>query len=389
MSLNHPRRRFIRGIGTAFVTITATKWATKRAFSQTQQPPMYAYVGSYTSEERDARGNGINVYRIDPNSRDWTHIQNIDLINPSFLALDRTHRFLYSAHADANYTTAFAIDAESGQLSLLNRQSTGGTNGVHLEVDASNRFLVVSNYASGSMASLPIKSDGSLSTLSDLIKLEGSPGLDPVEQASSHPHHNPFDPQGRFLVVPDKGFDAVFIFRIDPNNGAFIPAETPSVASKPGAAPRHASFHPTLPYLYVINERDSTMTVYGYDSQRGVLNETQILSTLPANFTGRNTTAEVAVHPSGHFLYGSNRGHDSIVGYSINQKTGMLSLIGWTSSGGERPRYFGIDPSGTRLYACNQNSHSIVAFEIDQNTGALMPTGNTMEAGSPVTIVFV
>jgi len=386
MPFNHPRRHFIGGIGSVFTTIVASKWAPRSAFAQTPQSPIYAYVGSFTSRERDGRGDGINVYRVDSVSKDWTHIQNVNLVNPSFLALDRTHRFLYSAHADLDYATAFSIDATSGRLRLLNRQGTGGINGVHLAVDQSNRFLVVSNYASGSMATLPIIDDGSLGLLSDLVELQGSPG---PGQTSSHPHHNPFDPQGRFLLVPDKGLDTVFVFLIDADNGTLVPAETPSVATQPGAAPRHASFHPTLPYVYVINERDSTMAVYDYNSQKGTLSQMQLLSTLPDDFTGHNTTAEIAVHPSGRFLYGSNRGHDSIVAYSIDQINGLLSPIGWTSSGGERPRYFGLDPTGTRLYACNQDSHNIVTFQVEQTTGALTPTGKTVETGSPVTIVFV
>ncbi|MBH98489.1 MAG: 6-phosphogluconolactonase [Rhodospirillaceae bacterium] len=388
MSPNHPRRRFIGGVTATLATAATIKWATRSAYSQTYQMPRFAYVGSYTSEERNAHGTGINVYRIDPNTKNWLHIQNVNLINPSFLAADKTNRFLYSVHADQDYASAFKIDAESGQIQLINQQTTGGTNGVHLAVDQSNRYLVISNYASGSIASLPIASDGSLLPLIDLFELEGSTGPK-LEQEGSHPHHNPFDPEGRFFVVPDKGFDTVFVFRVNPNNGSLIPAEIPSVPSRPGAAPRHASFHPVLPYLYVINELDSTMAVFEYNSGTGGLNEIQLLSTLPRGFMDYNTTAEVSVHPSGRFLYGSNRGHNSIVGYSINQMNGMLSPIGWTSSGGERPRYFGIDPSGTLLFSCNQDTHTIVAFAIDQNTGALTPTGMFVETGSPVTIVFI
>lgn len=389
MSPNHPRRRFIGGIGGLFATIVAAKWAPRLAFAQTRTGrTMFAYVGSFTSEDR-GRGNGINVYRVDPATGDWAHVQNVDLVNPSFLALDRNRRFLYSAHADLDYATAFAIDATTGRLTRLNRQATGGTNGVHLAVDASNRFLVVSNYASGSMAVLPINEDGSLAPLSDLVDLPGSPGPHPTQQTSSHPHHNPFDPQGSFFLVPDKGLDRVFVFRVDAESGTLVSAEIPSVTSRPGAAPRHADFHPTLPYAYVINELDSTLAVYGYDSRDGALNQLQLLSTLPEDFSGRNTTAEVAVHPSGRFLYGSNRGHNSIVAYEIDPSSGRLRLIGWTPTGGEIPRYFGLDPTGSRLYACNQESDNIVAFRVDQATGALSPTGQRVETGSPVTIVFV
>ena len=389
MALDHSRRRFIGGIGEVLATTAAWQCAPHIVLAQQPGAPAFAYVGSFTSQARAARGDGINVYRLEPDTGAWTHVQNVgDLVNPSFLAMDRSRRFVYSAHADLDYATAFAIDAASGRLRRLNRQSTGGTNGVHLAVDPSNGYLVVSNYASGSLAVLPVNDDGSLAPLSDLVELQGAPGPHPVEQVGSHPHHNPFDPQGRFLLVPDKGLDRVFVFRVDTRSGTLVAGATPWVTAQPGAAPRHADFHPTQPYAYVINELDSTMAAYAYDSQRGALRELQRLTTLPEDFTARNTTAEVAVHPSGRFLYGSNRGHNSIVAYAIDAASGRLELIGWTPTGGRTPRYFGLDPSGTRLYACNQNDHTIVAFGIDPATGALTPTGQRVQTGSPVTIVF-
>ena len=387
-----PRRRFLGQLGKFFGAIAASKWPYLPAFAQAPTETVvskFAYVGSFTSEDRGALGEGINVYRVDPISREWIHVQLVaDLVNPSFLAVDHGRQFLYSVHADLSYVTAFAIDVTSGGLTLLNRQETGGTNPVHLAVDPSNRFLVVSNYSSGSMAVLPINGDGSLAPRSDLVELPGSPGPHPTQQTSSHPHHNPFDPEGRFLLVPDKGLDAVFVFQLDVASGALVPAATPSVRAEPGAGPRHADFHPRLPYAYVLNELDSTVAVYEYDSQNGSLSRRQLLSTLPDDFTGDNTSAEIAVHPSGLFLYGSNRGHDSIVAYAIDQTNGLLTHLGWTSSGGERPRYFGLDPSGTYLYACNELGHNIVAFRIDPAAGSLTPTGRSVETGSPVTIVF-
>jgi len=387
-----PRRRFLSQSGKLLAAVAASRWTYRSAFAQAPAETDvsgFAYVGSFTSEERGASGDGINVYRVDPISAEWSHVQLVaDLVNPSFLAVDQSRRFLYSVHADSSYVTAFAIDATSGRLTLLNREETGGTNGVHLAVDASNRFLVVSNYASGSMTVLPINEDGSLAPRSDLVELPGSPGPHPTQQTSSHPHHNPFDPEGRFLLVPDKGLDAVFVFRVDVASGTLVPAATPSVSAEPGAGPRHAGFHPRLPYAYVLNELDSTLAVYAYDSQSGLLSRRQLLTTLPDDFTGNNTTAEIAIHPSGLFLYGSNRGHDSIAEFAIDQTNGQLTHLGWTPSGGERPRYFGLDPTGTYLYACNELGHNIVAFRIDPATGSLTPTGQSVETGSPVTIVF-
>jgi len=392
MSDVHSRRSVLSRLGKFVTAIAAAKWVSPRAFAQhsaESATTLFAYVGCFTTEERDASGEGINVYRVDPVSGAWDHVQLVaDLVNPSFLALDRESRFLYSVHADEGYTSAFAIDAMSGRLTFLNRQENGGINGVHLEIDASNRFVVVSNYASGSMAVLPINRDGSLAPRSDLVELPGAPGPHPTQQTSSHPHHNPFDPQGRFLLVPDKGLDRIFVLRLDSASGTLVWADTPSVAAQPGAGPRHAGFHPMLPYAYVLNELDSTLAVYAYDSQNGELTHKQLLSTLPSDFTGNSTTAEIALHRSGRFLYCSNRGHDSIAAYAIDQTSGLLTLVGWTPTGGERPRYFGLDPSGTFLYACNESSDNIVTFRVDPATGALSPTGQSVETGSPVTIVF-
>ena len=386
------RRRLLARIGKLFAAVAASNWATRLGFAQTPAEsagPLFAYVGSFTTEEREVSGDGINVYRVDPVTGSWAHVQLVaDLVNPSFLALDHGRRFLYSVHGDTSYATAFEIDATSGRLTLLNRQDTGGTNPVHLAADPSNRFLVVSNYSSGSMAVLPINGDGSLAPRSDLVDLPGSPGPHPIQQTSSHPHHNPFDREGRFFLVPDKGLDAVFVFRLDVVNGELVWADTPSIGSAPGAGPRHADFHPTLPYAYVLNELDSTLAVYQYDSDNGALDLVQLLSTLPDGFTGENTTAEITVHPSGRFLYGSNRGHNSIATFTIDGSSGHLTLLGWTPSGGDRPRYFGLDPAGTRLYACNERGHNIVAFRVDPDTGALTSTGQIVETRSPVTIVF-
>ena len=350
---------------------------------------MFAYVGSYTTEKRRGRGPGITVYAIDSRSGEWSPVQTLaDLVNPSFLALDRRRRVLYSAHGDEDYATAFAIDEATGRLALLNRQSTGGQNGVHLAVDATNRFLVVGNYASGTVAVVPIAPDGSLEPLSDLVTLTGTPGPDPVQQTSSHPHDVPFDRAGRFVLVPDKGFDRVFVFKLDTAGGTLVPGDPPSVASRPGAAPRHADFHPTGSYAYVNNELDSTVTTYQFDPERGGLEPLQVISTVPADFTAKNTTAEIAVAPSGRFVYVSNRGHDSVAIFAVDAASGLLSPAGWEPARGNTPRFFALGPSGAFLYVANQNSDTIVAFRVDLATGSLTPTGQVIHTGSPSSIVF-
>jgi len=392
VSNDRSRRRFLRGIGGVVTTTIATQWALPRASAQTARgtpASLFAYVGSFTSTERDASGDGINVYRIDRVSGRWDHVQNVGgLVNPSYLALDRTRRFLYSVHGDEDYATAFAIDPTSGRLTLLNRAATGGTNGVHLAVDRSNRFLVVANYASGSMASLPINDDGSLEPFADLVELPGEHGPHPVQQTSSHPHHNPFDPAGRFFIVADKGLDRVFVLRLDATTGKLVWSDTPWVTAAAGAGPRHAAFHPTLPFAYVLNELDSTLVTYAYDSNKGSLAQRQRITTLPEGFSDQNTTAEIEVDRRGRYLYCSNRGHNSIAAFAIDASNGELTPAGWTPSGGERPRFFGLDPAGEYLYACNERSHNIVGFRVDPATGGLTRTAQVAETGSPVTIVF-
>ena len=349
---------------------------------------MYAYVGSFTTAQRKARGDGIHVYRADPATGAWTHVQHIsDLVNPSYLALSRDQRFLYSVHGDEDYATAFALDPVTGQAKLLNRAATGGKNGVREAVDPSGKFLVMDNYASGSVAVMPIALDGSLKDQHQLVQLPGDPGPHKVEQTSSHPHDIVFDPSGRFVLVPDKGLDRVFVFRFDGATGRLTPTEQGSVKSRPGAGSRHLAFHPKLPIVWVLNELDSTIATYRFDTDRGTLTALQVMSTLPSDFTGYSTTAEIAVSPDGRFVYGSNRGHDSVTIFASNAE-GLLSVVGWQPTQGSTPRFIGLDPAGRFLYAANEQSDTLVTFRVDGNSGKLTPTGQVIKNGSPVTIVF-
>src|SRR5262249_55058587 len=204
----------------------------------------------------------------DPATGAWTHVQHIgDLVNPSYLALSGDQRFLYSVHGDEAHATAFALDRTSGEAKLLGKGSTGGKNGVRQAVDPSGKFLVVANYSSGSVAVLPIMPDGSLKDQHQLVALPGEPGPHKVEQASSHPHDIVFDPSGRFVLVADKGLDRVFVFRFDPASGRLSPAEPGSVATRPGAGPRHLAFHPKLPIVWVLNALDSTAATYRWGAE--------------------------------------------------------------------------------------------------------------------------
>lgn len=350
---------------------------------------LLAYVGARTTKERNARGEGINVYRVDPATGGWTHIQLLkDLVNPSYLAFDTKQRYLYSVHGDGNEVSAFSTDEYSGEITFLNRQSCGGKNPVHLTVDPTNSYLMVANYATGSLATLPIDSDGRLGEISGLVQLPGTPGPHKVEQASSHPHNIPYDPEQSHLVVPDKGLDRVFVFKLDPDQGTLVPNDPPSIATRSGSGPRHVVFHPTAGFAYVINELDSTVTAYDYDRITGSLEPKQIMTTLPASFTGENRAAGIGITPAGKFLYASNRGHNQIAIFAIDQTTGLLSSVGWESTRGKMPRFFTLDPSGKFLYAANEATDTIVGFRIDENSGKLAPFGTVAHTGSPVCIVF-
>ncbi|MBI3637554.1 MAG: lactonase family protein [Candidatus Rokubacteria bacterium] len=351
--------------------------------------PKFAYVGSYTSTRRNGRGEGITVHRIDASTGAWTQIQVVKAAeNPSWLTLDRRQRVIYSAHGDGEVVSAFRVDEATGQLAALGSQPAKGKNGVRLGVDAGNKFVVCANYSSGTVAVLPINADGSLGPLTDVPALPGKPGPHRTEQASSHPHDVVFDPRARFIVVPDKGLDAVFVFTLDAASGKLVPATPPSVASRPGAGPRHADFHPTKPYAYVLNELDSTITTYRFDGERGGLTPLQVITTLPPSFTGNNTTSEIVVGPGGRFVYASNRGHDSLAIFAVDGGAGTLAPVAWEPTQGKTPRFFAIEPSGTVLYAANMDSDTIVAFQIDGGSGRLTPTGQIIKTGSPSTIVF-
>jgi 6-phosphogluconolactonase len=349
---------------------------------------MFAYVGGYTTPDRDGRGDGLRVYRVNAAGDAWTEVQHIGgLENPSLFTLRRNHSVLYSVHGGRNHVSAFARGRDDGRLVLLNQMECGGSNPVDSALDPTERFLIVGNYGSGTVAVMPLDSDGRLCPASQRVTLTGQPGPDPTHQTSSHPHAVIFDPTGQFVIVPDKGFDKTFFFRFDA--GRLTPCAHGAVAATAGAAPRHAAFHPSLPVLYVNNELDSTVTVFDWDGAIGQATVARVIGTIPDGHAGRNTTAEIAASPCGRFLYVSNRGQDSIVLFRVANQTGHLTYVGTTPTGGARPRFFALDPTATRLYAANQDSDDITGFHIDPDTGALRPMGIVTRVGSPSAISFV
>jgi 6-phosphogluconolactonase (cycloisomerase 2 family) len=257
---------------------------------------MFAYVGCYTTQDRDGRGDGIRVYQVNEAGDRWSQIQLADgLENPSLFTLRHDHAVLYSVHGGRDLISAFAIDKTSGRLTLINQIDCQGNNPVDSALDPTERFLVVGNYGTGTVAVVPLRPDGGLSAVSQLVTLTGEPGPDPTQQSSSHPHAVIFDPSGRFVIVPDKGFDKTFLFRFA--EGRLTPTDQACVIAKPGAAPRHIIFHPTMPVLYVNNELDSTVTVFDWDAGRAT--EAQVITTIPRGHDGRNTTAEIAISADG------------------------------------------------------------------------------------------
>jgi 6-phosphogluconolactonase len=348
---------------------------------------MFAYVGCRTTRERNARGRGLGVYRLERPDSAWTAVQLIEgLINPSYLIRDPSGRTLYAVHGDQSEVSAFRVNPADGRLTFLNQQSTYGSNPVHLVLDPTGRFLLIANYATGSLAVLPIAEDGSLEPVGDLVLLPGQTGPHKIGQGFSHPHQILLDPAGACFIVPDKGLDATFVVELD--QGKLRLDLDRRSTTRPGAGPRHAAFHPTAPILYLLNELDSTIATCGYDMALHRLDPIELVSTQPADFFGANSGAAIAVLPSGRFVYATNRGHDSVAIFAVDPQTYRLTLAGWVSTGGKVPRFMTLDPSGHVLFIANEASDTIVSFHIDQASGRLTQTGQKLETGSPVCVLF-
>jgi len=361
------------------------------------------YVGTYTDpilfgtgKILEGKGEGIYVYRMDPVLGSMELIRtNTEITNPSYLAFDNDYSCLYAVNELKSYrndptgtVSAFAVNPKTGHLTFLNKKPTGGTDPCHLILDQTGKYVLLANFMSGSVCVLPIQADGSLGDASDFIQHHGA-SIDPNRQQGPHAHAVTLDATNRYLFVPDLGLDKTLIYRFDAESGKLEPIAAPWVAMKPGAGPRHLVFHPKGRYAYLINELDSTIAAFRYDSDTAKLDDIQTISTLPEDFRGSSTCADVQVSPSGDFLYGSNRGHDSIVIYKIDQSTGQLSCMGHESTRGNTPRNFAIDPAGKFLLAANQDSDTIVTFRIDPQSGQLRPTGQITKVPTPVCVKII
>ena len=365
-------------------------------------PSRFVYVGTYTAPNTAPGGTvpstarGIYVFRMNGRNGSLDLVQVFAIENPSWVAVDASASHLYATsevatwHGAANTggITAFGIDPATGMITFIDDQPTGGAIPAHVIVDPSGKFALVANYIGANFSVLPILANGGLGAATDVFPVTGH-GPNPARQEAPHPHETLFDPAGKYVVGPDLGTDRVWSWTLNTTTGKLVPnvnLDHAQVASASG--PRHLSFHPSGKFVYVIDEMVSSITAFTYDAVHGTFTWLQTVSTLPANFTGVSSTAEIIVHQGGNFVYGSNRGHDSIVGFRIDQATGKLSLIGWTSTQGSIPRGFNIDPSGRLMLVGNQNSDTVVPFRINQNSGRLRPTGAITNTPVPVSFAF-
>lgn len=352
---------------------------------------LWVYFGTYTRGE----SKGIYRARLDLNTGALADLQlAAELVNPSFLALHPKLPRLYAcgevgqfAGGKGGAVSALAIDEATGRLTLLNQQSSGGAGPCHVAVDREGRNVLVANYGGGSVAALPLDDEGRVKEASTVVQHSGS-SVNPTRQKGPHAHSVNLSPDGRFAFVADLGLDKLMIYRFDAAVGRLSANDPPSAAMAPGAGPRHFAMHPSGRFAFVINELNSTITSLAYDAASGGFRIIDSVSTLPAEFNGRNTTAEVVVHPSGRFVYGSNRGHDSIAVFALDESTGRLTPRGQTPCGGRTPRNFAIEPSGRFLLAANQDSDNVVVFRIDSESGALKAAGVELKVPTPVCVRF-
>jgi 6-phosphogluconolactonase len=379
------------GLLFAFMLLTVCSGAAPQA---ARNDKYFVYIGTYTRESSTSRG--IYAYRFDAATAKLTAIGlAAETINPSFLAVHPNHRFLYAVNEIGNYkgqksggVSAFAIDRATGKLTFLNEVASGGADPAYITVDKTGKYVLVANYTGGSIASFPVLEDGRLGEASAFVQHTGH-GTNPERQEAPHAHSIDLSPDDRFAIVDDLGLDETLVYKFDNTKGSLTLNTPPFAKANPGAGPRHFAFHPNGKFAYVLTEMGNTVTAYAYDRAAGTLNSLQTISTIPKNFTKLNEDAEIEVHPSGKFLYASNRGHDSITVFAIDQNKGTLTLVEYASTKGASPRSFEIDPTGKLLFAANEKSDNIVVFHIDQKTGRLTATGKVLDVSQPVCVKFV
>jgi 6-phosphogluconolactonase len=353
---------------------------------------LLVYFGTYTR----AKSKGIYVARFDTTTGKLSTPElTAETRNPSFLAIEPGKRVLYSVGEinelngkPTGAVNAFSLNRETGKLQFLNQQPSAGAGPCHLSVDPTGKCVLVANYGSGSVAALPILKEGRLGPASSVIQHFGS-SVNPERQTGPHAHFITTTPDKELVLACDLGLDKILLYQLEPKHANLSVSQPPFVAIKPGSGPRHLAFGPSGRVAYLINEMACTLTVLQYDRARATFKEEQTISTLPADFKGKNTCAEVQVHPSGKFVYASNRGHDSIALFKIDPASGKLTFVEHQATLGKTPRHFALDPAGNWLLAENQDTDNVVVFHVDPATGKLSPTGQQIEIGSPVCSLFV
>lgn len=353
----------------------------------------FAFIGTYTAK---TDSKGIYSFHFDSGTGRLTSMAVAATTpDPSFLTVAHNEKYLYAVNELSEFggeksgaVTSYSIDAKSGKLVQLNQVASGGADPCYVSFDQSGKYLLVANYTGGSVSTFPIAADGHIGPAAAIVQHTGS-GPNKERQEGPHAHYIATSANNRFVFVVDLGLDEVVVYRFDPATGSLAPNDPPFAKLAPGAGPRHLAFHPNGKFVYVLNEVIPTVTALAYDSKSGSFSTLQTLSTIPKDFTAHNDTAEIVVHPSGKFLYASNRGHDSIAEFTIDPAKGTLTLAGDFPTQGKTPRNFALDPTGKFLLAANQESNNIVIFRIDQSTGALVATGQVAQVPAPVDIVFV
>jgi 6-phosphogluconolactonase len=374
---------------TALVLSVLTVCAADDAATSTK---FWVYIGTYTG------GKSKGIYRCEFDAATGKLSEPVlaaEVTNPSFLAIHPNHHFLYAVGEMPKFegkssgaVTAFSIDPASGELKQLNQKPSGGAGPCHVVVDRQGKNVLVANYSGGSAAVLRIEEDGRLGDRSGFVQHTGK-GTDPGRQEGPHAHSINLDAANHFAFVADLGLDQVFVYRFNADKGTIEKNEPPSAKVSPKSGPRHFAFHPSGRFAYTNNEMANSVTAMTYDADKGELTPIQTISTLPESYNKPTWTAEVQVHPSGKFLYCSNRGHNSIAIFTIDEKTGKLTAAGHQAEGIKIPRNFCIDPTGKFALVANQDGDSILVFRIDGQTGDLQPTGTKVEVGKPVCIRFL
>lgn len=385
------RRKFLKIIGFGGATFLFSQ----SGFSQTQETSesMLLYVGTYTEKGSE----GIYVYKFNAESGKLSKLHTVkNVVQPSYLTVNTSRTHLYAVNELVEYegkksgsVSAFAIDQKTGNLTLINRQPSLGEAPCHISVTKNGKFALVANYLGGNVSVYPIETDGRLGVSVDLAQHTGS-GPNKERQESAHAHSINLDNKDRFAVAADLGVDKLMIYRFDDKTGKLTTnSAQPFFQTKAGAGPRHFAFHQNGKFAFVINELTSSITAFSFDENMGTLNELQTISTLPESYSGINTCADIRISPNGKFLYGTNRGHDSLAVYKIDEQSGKLNFVEHAPTGGKTPRNFTIAPNGRFLLAANQNSDSIIVFKIDAKTGKLKQTENGASVSMPVCLKLI